>query len=139
APDHQDAFGELVRLRTADRDVRWLRQALRSEAAVYDRLPVLATREDPRTGRIVEVDPRASTRARIDELVRGLGRVDEDVTATVLSCMDLTTDEGLRFRLWEGVLDLLARRRAAEVAQDLSQAGRRYSASAGRDVLTLAH
>lgn len=139
APDHQDAFAELVRLRTAAGDVRWLRQALRSEAAVYDRLPPVASRPDPRTGRPVQVDPRATTRSRIDVLVRGLGRIDPDVTATVLSGLDLTTDEGLRFRLWEGVLDLLGKRRTAEVADQLSHAGRHYSASAGRDVLTLAH
>ena len=31
APDHTDAYAELVRLRARDQDVRWLRQALRSE------------------------------------------------------------------------------------------------------------
>lgn len=139
APDHEDAFAELVRLRTADGDVRWLRQALRSETAVYDRLPAKAQRAEPRTGRAVDLDPRAATRARIDILLRGLGRIDTDVTGTVLACLDLTTDEGLRFRLWDGVLDLLAKQRAAEIASDLDTPGDRYSAPAGRDVLTLAH
>lgn len=139
APDHEDAFAEIVRLRTVAGDVRWLRQALRSEAAVYDRLPITATRPDPRTGRPVSVDPRATTRSRLDVLVRGLGRIDPDVTTTVLSALDLTTDEGLRFRLWEGVLDLLAKRRTAEVGAQLAQPGQSYSAAAGRDVLTLAH
>ncbi|MCB9680292.1 MAG: tetratricopeptide repeat protein [Alphaproteobacteria bacterium] len=139
APDHEDAFAELVRLRTADGDVRWLRQALRSETAVYDRLPAHAMRDDPRSGRRVPIDPRSSTRARIDVLLRGLGRVDPEVTGTVLACLDLTTDEGLRFRLWEGVLELLAKKRAGRVAADLAQPGEAYSAAAGRDVLTLAH
>lgn len=139
APDHEDAFTELVRLRTADGDIRWLRQALRSETAVYDRLESAAVRQDPRTGRPITIDPRASTRARIDVLIRGLGRTDRDVTSTVLSCLDLTTDEGLRFRLWEGVLDLLAKRRAGEIGAQLQSPSRMYSAGAGRDVLTLAH
>jgi tetratricopeptide (TPR) repeat protein len=139
APDHQDAFAELVRLRTAEQDVRWLRQALRSETAVYDRLPVRGWRVDPRTGREVAVDPRSCTRSRIDVLIRGLGTVDSTVTNTVLGCLDLTTDEGLRFRLWEGVLELLARRKAAEMGDELRNAGQFYSAAAGRDVLTLSH
>ncbi len=139
APDHHDAFAELVRLRTIAGDVRWLRQALRSETAVYDRLPHEATRIDPQTGRAVPIDPRATTRSRIDVLLRGLGRVDPSVTATVVAALDLTTDEGLRFRLWEGALDLLARRRTAEVIDQLAHPGRHYGAAAGRDVLTLAH
>ncbi len=139
APDHEDAFAELVRLRTGDGDIRWLRQALRSEVAVYDRLPAHALRTDPKTAREVEIDPRKSTRARIDTLIRGLGRVDTDVAGTVIGALDLTTDEGLRFRLWDGVLDLLAKRRAGEIREVLSDAGHHYSAGAGRDVLTLAH
>lgn len=139
APDHHDAFAEIVRLRTQADDVRWLRQALRSEAAVYDRLPVRAERPDPRRRHLVEIAPRQCTRARIDVVLQGLGRADPDVAEAVLGCLDLTTDEGLRFRLWEGVLELLAARRAGQVADQLAEPGRHYGSAAGRDVLTLAH
>jgi tetratricopeptide (TPR) repeat protein len=139
APDHYDAFAELVRLRTHEVDLRWLRQAIRSEVAVYDRLPVQTSRLDHRTGRAIPIDPRAATRARIQVLLRGLGRVDQEVTHTALECLDLTTDEGLRFVLWEGILEQLARQRSARVAEGLAAAGGQFSTALGRDVLTLAH
>jgi tetratricopeptide (TPR) repeat protein len=139
APDHQEAFSELVRLRTLDQDLRWLRQAMRSETAVYDRLPVASWRHDPGKRADIPIDPRASTRARIQVLMRGLVRVDPDVATTMLECMDLTTDEGLRFVLWEGVLEMLARRKAESMTGALADPGVHFSAEAGRDVLTLAH
>ena len=138
APENADAFAAIVRMRARGADLGWLRAALRTEVGVYDRLPVHAIRREARTGRILDVDPRAATRARIQELIRSLGRVDTDVPRTVLSCLDLTTDEGLRFVLWEGVLELLARRRAEQVRGDLSRPGDTYRAAAGRDILTLA-
>lgn len=138
APDHTQAFAELVRMRVNEADLRWLRQALRSETAVYDRLPPVAWRFEPRSGREVPIDPRAATRKRIDALLRALGRIDPDVSLTVLSCLDLTTDEGLRFKLWDGVLDLLATARAASVSEELLKPGEAFSAELGRDVLTLA-
>lgn len=143
APDHHEAFAELVRLRTQDGDVRWLRQALRSETAVYDRLPTHAFRAQvspqSRNKPQAVIDPRAATRGRIQVLLRGLGRVDPEVTTAALECLDLTTDEGLRFLLWESALDLLARRRAADLVTTLDHAGLRFGAAAGRDALALAH
>src|SRR5690606_26307826 len=47
APDHTQAFTELVRIRRDARDTPWLRRALRSEVSRYDRLPVTAEREHP--------------------------------------------------------------------------------------------
>lgn len=139
APDHHDAFAELVRLRTQESDVRWLRQALRSETAVYDRLPVNASRPDNRRSRPIPIDPRAATRARVQVLLRGLGRIDADVSTAALECLDLTTDEGLRFLLWDSALELLARRRAARITDALDNPGQHFGAETGRDVLTLAH
>lgn len=137
APDHEQAFAELVRMRTVEQDVRWLQQALRSETAVYDRLPLTSERRAGARSPTVLVDPRASTRARIDVLIKGLGQVDEDVTHTVLACLDLTTDEGLRFHLWEGVLQLLAQVRARSVSKALQDAGTNYSPELGRDLMIL--
>ncbi|NCG22001.1 MAG: tetratricopeptide repeat protein, partial [Rhodobacterales bacterium] len=37
APDHAPAFDELVRIRSAHRDINWLRKALHTEVARYDR------------------------------------------------------------------------------------------------------
>jgi tetratricopeptide (TPR) repeat protein len=138
APDHQDAFRELVAMRQDAGDVRWLRQALRSEVAVYDRLGVAGWRDDPTSGRPVTIDPRAATRDRIDALLAALATADADVARTVLATLDLTTDEGLRFRLWDSVLTRLSQQRAAEVAGWLSRPGDYYGAAHGIEVLTLA-
>lgn len=139
APDRTTAFAELVRLRTRAADLRWLRQALRSETAVYDRLPVAARRTDPRTGRKVLMDPRHATRSRIGVLVDALGHADDEVSETVLGCLDLTTDEGLRFLLWEKVLEHLAGLRAEELAEALETPGDHYGTPTGHAILSVAH
>lgn len=139
APDHQNAFAELVRLRTKERDVAWLRKALRTETAVFDRLPPQAWRHDGRHGTVREIRPRECTRARITTLIKALGRIDQSAVPFVLDCLDLTTDEGLRFQLWEGVLDLLAKRRSARVTEQLFTPGESFGSALGKEVLSLSH
>ncbi|MGC6493134.1 MAG: tetratricopeptide repeat protein [Myxococcota bacterium] len=136
APGHAPAFAELVRMRTLNDDARWLRQALRSEVAVFDRLPAAggSTSRHPD----VTSDPRTATRERIKTLIKGLSRTDTEVITTVMSCIDLTTDEGLRFTLWESVLDLMARERVPEVSKTLQEPGATFSAASGREALLLA-
>jgi tetratricopeptide (TPR) repeat protein len=139
APDHVHAFAELVRVRIASRDVRWLRQALRSEVAVYDRLPVSAWREDPTFTRNVRVSPRRSTRERVNLVLDALREIDEDAARSILQCVDLTTDEGLRFALWESALDQIADRQADELLKKLRQPARHYGPDTAREMLTVAH
>ncbi len=127
---HMGAFTELVRLRTRRSDVKWLHAALRSEVKGFDRLPV-----DAGEG----ASPRATTRERVAAVTEALRGADEDgATDVLLECIDLTTDESLRFQLWEAALDHLSARKARELARDLDHPGRIYSAQRGRDVLVLA-
>jgi tetratricopeptide (TPR) repeat protein len=150
APDHAPAFTEIVTLRARGRDARWLRQALRSEVSVYDRLPVTAERDVAQPGtfgpglgrdrrrRTVAVHPRAATRERVNILLRALSDQESDEVPAILESMDLTTDEGLRCSLWEAALDNLAARRAHEAAARLKDPSTGYAAGAGREILALA-
>jgi tetratricopeptide (TPR) repeat protein len=135
APDHAPAFHELVRLRSGDG--AWLLAALRSEVSGHDRLPVAGTRPGP-GGRPVPTAPRRAVRDRIGILLHGLAELEDDHTQAILQCMDLTTDEGLRFQLWDAALDRMARTRAREVVGRLREPGVGYGAAPGRDALVLA-
>lgn len=140
APDHAPAFTELVRLRAARREVRWLRGALRAEVGVHDRLPIRAATAPP--ARALEPttawNPRGATRERIGTLLRALDEVDDQALSAILEAMDLSSDEGLRFFLWEAGLNAACGRRARVVARQLEDPGTSFAASAGRAVLALA-
>jgi tetratricopeptide (TPR) repeat protein len=136
SPDHQPAFQELVRLRARRHDVEWLRAALRAEVQRFDRLPVTAERRED--GQSRPIFPRQTTRERLGTLIRALGEADREAVPTLLDCIDLTTDEGLRFALWEAALDRMASQRAQQMARQLEQPGLSYSSDAGREVLALA-
>jgi tetratricopeptide (TPR) repeat protein len=147
APDHVPAFTELVRLRTVASDARWLASALRAEVSIHDRLPLADQREIPgstqhmsrerRRSPVIGTTPRATTRERIGIVLRALAELDADEVPVILECMNLTTDEGLRFQLWEAGLDAMAARRAKTAIERLKSPGTTYAASAGRDVLAL--
>lgn len=138
APDHVGAFAELVSIRAHAGDPRWLQQALRSEVAVYDRLPASALREDPNLStHKVRISPRHSTRERIHIVLNALREIDGGASAVALKAMDLTSDEGLRFLLWESALEMLATQRAAAASARLNEPRRNYGASAGREILVL--
>jgi tetratricopeptide (TPR) repeat protein len=132
-PDHQGAFGELVALREAKGDLTWLQSALRSEVKGYDRLPVMMEREQG------VVHPRATTRERIGVLTAALCSADpQGAVPAVLEAIDLTTDERLRFQLWEAALDQVCALKSQALREQLAQPGSLFSAKAGREVLALA-
>ncbi|MBT3221486.1 MAG: tetratricopeptide repeat protein [Proteobacteria bacterium] len=137
APDHLQAFSELVLIRQRERDRRWLVNALRAEVAIHDRLPVHGHREDPTTGRRIPINPRAATRERISTVLNALASIDDQAATTILATKNLTTDEGLGFFLWEKALEHVASLRAKGAATKLETPGLSYSASLGREVLTL--
>ena len=143
APDHAQAFNELVRIRSSNRDNGWLKQALRTEVGAYDRLPLEASRDNPDLASKTSVQPREITRSRISAVLLAMreGQAlspESDAVPAILEAMDLTTDEGLRFLLWEASLDHVAAERAREATARLTQAGRAFSMQAGREVLALA-
>jgi len=133
APDHQPAFQELVRLRARRDDAEWLQAALRAEIQQFDRLPVAATSPDGKP-----IHPRQATRDRLGTLVRAVATTTADPVADFLAGIDLTTDESLRFALWEAALDRVSTARAKAMGAALQEPGRHYGAEAGREVLALA-
>jgi len=132
APDHQPAFQELVRLRARRDDAEWLQAALRAEIQQFDRLPVTARRDGK------DISPRQATRDRLGTLVRAVASTTDTPVQTFLAGIDLTTDESLRFALWEAALDRVSTARAKAMGAALQEPGMHYSAEAGREVLALA-
>lgn len=133
APDHVPAFTELVRLRKRNRDMDWLRTALRNEVSGFDRLPVRAILDGQR-----EVTPRSATRNRIAILLQALGTADDDAIPTLLATMALTTDESVRFLLWEASLQFAAIEVGKDVIDHLEKPGTRFDADVAVELLAVA-
>ena len=155
APDHLSAFATIVKLRTTVGDVKWLGAALRAEVSVFHRLPLHDLREsttslqgggpsgpgalrDRRRAPPVRITPRATTRERIAILLRAHSALEADEVPLILDGMNLTTDEGLRFQLWEAALDAVALRKARAALPCLDAPGANYSAAYGREILSIA-
>lgn len=138
-PEHIPAFTELVRLRVEAGDLRWLERALRTEVSGFDRLPVKAVMEGPH-GEERPVTPRAATRNRVAILLKALGdarRPGHDAVSTALSCIALTTDEGMRHLLWEAALRFTSEHAAARVVKHLDQPGVQFDPAVARELLAL--
>lgn len=139
APHHTPAFRELARTHGHRGELGWLRKALRAEVSVFDRQPAGPAGGDPDEPGVPQISPRQVTRERVTALVETMGAaMDADAVPLLLDAMDLTTDESLRFTLWEAALELLSRSRAAEVARALEEPGLIYGGATGREVLALA-
>lgn len=131
APQHAPAFHELVRIRREAGDARWLVAALRAEVGHFDRLPL----RDPDHP---AVRPRQATRDRIVTLLRALADGGPAAIDAVLAAMDLTTDEGLRFLLWESALDQLAALHADEAARWLADPAHHFGRERASKLIALA-
>lgn len=129
SPDHTGAFTELVRVRRDRGDVPWLLEALRAEVASHDGLPPL----QQRNGHTLE--PRAAVRERVDILLHALADFDVDHTPALLEILELTSDEALRFTVWEAALHQTAALHAAQAANWLGDPGGSFSAERGREIL----
>lgn len=127
-PGDLPCYVELVRLRRRLGDVPWLGRALSAEVEGFDRLPAVGGADGA----------RARTRQRIDVLLDELRAVGPSSIATVLSCVELTEDEGLRFTLWEASCALAGGHVADEVAARLREPGRSYSVGLARNALAAA-
>ena len=124
-PDNGPAFDELVRIRSAHRDLNWLAQALIVEVQRHDRLPEAG-------------DQRLATRARITSVLRSLGSLEVNALPVILGAMERTEHEGLRFSLWEAALDQVASAHARRVGLQLQDPGSYYSSHTGQEILALA-
>jgi tetratricopeptide (TPR) repeat protein len=133
-PEHAPAFQELARLRRNSGDRDWLLKALRSEVALHDRLPIESTSAG--SGRTIQ--PRAATRERVHILLDAIGQTAARPEIAIIQAMALTTDEGLRFQLWETLLDQVAKARATTVTNWLRTPHKHYSADTGREVVAVA-
>jgi tetratricopeptide (TPR) repeat protein len=137
-PDHVPAFTELVRNRVQSGDLKWLQRALRTEVSGFDRLPVRAFMEGPHGDR--PITPRAATRNRIAILLKALGdarRPGHNAVGLALGCMALTTDEGLRYLLWEAGVRFASETAARRVVQHLEKPGVQFDPGVARELLAL--
>jgi tetratricopeptide (TPR) repeat protein len=127
-PEDLASYLELARTRRRAGDGAWLQKALSAEVAGYDRLPIVGG----------DGAPRALTRKRIAVLLEELRAIGPSSVPAVLSSIDLTEDEGLRFTLWEAACALTQGAVADEVAVRLREPGRSYSVALGRSALAAA-
>lgn len=126
-PDHLPSYIEMVRLRRALGDQKWLVQALETEVGNYDRLPLGG-----------KLDARRVTRERIRVVLDELRSVGPSTIRAVLGAIDRTQDEGLRFLLWEASCALATASVADGVSARLRDPGRNYGAEVGGQALAVA-
>jgi tetratricopeptide (TPR) repeat protein len=126
-PEHLPSYIEMVRTRRGGGDDAWLVQALQHEVGAYDRLPHGGS-----------IDARAATRERIQVVLDELRPMGTMVVPSVLSAIDRTQDEGLRFLLWEAALQLAQTSAADTVSQKLKAPGEAYGIDLGIEALTVA-
>jgi hypothetical protein len=75
----------------------------------------------------IMVRPRSTTLKRIEILLATLSNSGADIVEPLVEAMDLTTDEGLRFRLWEVALTLLSHAEAEKLSASLKNAANQFS------------
>jgi tetratricopeptide (TPR) repeat protein len=127
-PEDLPSYIELARTRRRAGDSGWLQKALAVEVGEFDKLPV--------TGG--PAAPRAVARHRIHVLLDELRVVGPSSVSAVLSALELTDDEALRFSLWEAACGLAAGHVADEVGARLREPGTHFSINLARNALAAA-
>jgi tetratricopeptide (TPR) repeat protein len=127
-PEHMASYVEMARARRIGGDLRWLQLALEAEVAQYDRLSPAAS-----------LDARQLTRERVKVILDELRAIGPSTVAMVLSTMEKTQDEFLRFQLWEAACSLSVGAVADSASARLREAGRHYGAGLGAVALSVAH
>lgn len=132
SPEHLPAFAEIVRIRAEQSETEWLINALQTEVSAYDRHPVR------RKAKGKTLRPRRTTYERIRILAETIrDAFGVDAAAHLTHAMGVTTDEGLRFMLWDVALDALRADRAQRALHLLAEPGQHYSADNGRTLLSV--
>ena len=127
-PDHLPSYLEVVRTRRFAKDISWLHTALRREVANYDRQPLGG-----------HIDARELTRDRIGVLLEEIQQIGPSSTVAVLSAIDHTQDEGLRFLLWEAACRMAETSVASETASALRLPGIHYGIALGEEAVSIGH
>ena len=127
-PDHMDSYLELVRTRRLGGDINWLVQALNVEVRQHDRMPPGGNR-----------NARDLTRKRVSVVLSELQSVGPSTVSAILSAINHTQDECLRFQLWETASAMAESAVADEAAARLREPGRYFSPRLGAESLSAAH
>jgi len=126
-PEHMPSYVEMVRSRRHTQDSSWLVGALQAEVGTFDRLPPGGS-----------VDARGVTRQRIETILEELRDVGPSMLATILSAIDRTQDEGLRFQLWEAACTMVLGAVADAASSRLREPSRHYGPGLGLEALSAA-
>jgi tetratricopeptide (TPR) repeat protein len=127
-PQHMPSFIELARARRLAKDVKWLIQALVTEAGKYDRLPLASG----------ETTPRSITRRRIAVLLEELHTIGPSSVSSLIDAIELVHDEGVRFQIWESACRLASSAASDDIADRLRSPGVHYGEELGKSALTAA-
>jgi hypothetical protein len=119
-------YVEMVRARRQAGDPRWLTQALNAEVTNYDRLA-------PGGG-----TARSTTRKRVRTVVDELKGIGPSQTGAILSAIEHTQSEALRFELWEAACGLATGAVADSASLRLREPGRFYGPGLGGVALAAA-
>jgi tetratricopeptide (TPR) repeat protein len=126
-PQHMPTYIEMVRTRRHTQDSSWLVSALEAEVGTFDRLPPGGS-----------VDARSVTRQRIGTILEELRDVGPSMLGTVLSAIDRTQDEGLRFQLWEAACTMVLGAVADAASSRLREPANSYGPALGLEALSAA-
>lgn len=126
-PEHMPSYVEMVRSRRHTQDSSWLVGALQAEVGTFDRLPPGGA-----------VDARGVTRQRIETILDELRDVGPSMLPTILSAIDRTQDEGLRFQLWEAACTMVLGAVADAASSRLREPSRHYGPGLGLEALSAA-
>ena len=126
-PEHMPTYVEMVRTRRHTQDASWLVKALEAEVGTFDRLPP--------GGR---VDARTVTRQRISTILDEIREVGPSHLGIVLSAIDRTQDEGLRFQLWESACTMVMNAVGDSASPRLRDPAKHYGPGLGLEALSAA-
>jgi len=126
-PEHMPTYVEMVRTRRHTQDSSWLSKALDAEVGTFDRLPPGGA-----------VDARAVTRERIETVLEEVRDVGPSMLSTVLTSIDRTQDEGLRFQLWESACTMVLNAVADAASSRLRDPSKHYGPGLGLEALSAA-
>ena len=126
-PDHIESFQEVVYLRLEAGDTKWIERALFNEVESYSSLP-----------KNVGAESSEIVRQRIGVVLGALMQIGRSMVSAILSAINCTQDEHLRFALWETVVMMTQDSKATELMEQLSQSQKQFDLELGCSALSVA-